>query len=74
VIYLVISQEIEKSQNIYDWQKFISFFRLFFVGGRNEHMPTILSYINPYWNTPIPAVLFTVRSSKRDKLIIDCLS
>lgn len=35
-------------------------FRLFFVAGRNEHMPSILSYINPYWNTPIPAVLFTV--------------
>jgi hypothetical protein len=35
--------------------------RLFFVAGRNEHMPSVLSYINPYWNTPIPAVLFTVR-------------
>ncbi|KAI1725709.1 amino acid permease domain-containing protein [Ditylenchus destructor] len=33
--------------------------RLFFVAGRNNHMPSVLSYINPYWNTPIPAVLFT---------------
>ncbi|KAI6229397.1 hypothetical protein M3Y95_00526800 [Aphelenchoides besseyi] len=33
--------------------------RLFFVAGRNEHMPRVLSYINPYWKTPIPAVLFT---------------
>ncbi|KAL3071010.1 hypothetical protein niasHS_016208 [Heterodera schachtii] len=33
--------------------------RLFYVAGRNEHMPTILAYINPYWNTPIPSVLFT---------------
>ena len=22
-------------------------------------MPSVLSFINPYWNTPIPAVLFT---------------
>ncbi|KAI6239164.1 hypothetical protein M3Y99_00620600 [Aphelenchoides fujianensis] len=33
--------------------------RLFFVAGRNNHMPRVLSYINPYWKTPIPAVLFT---------------
>ncbi|KAI6202494.1 hypothetical protein M3Y96_00954900 [Aphelenchoides besseyi] len=33
--------------------------RLFFVAGRNEHMPRVLSFINPYWKTPIPAVLFT---------------
>jgi L-type amino acid transporter 11 len=33
--------------------------RLFFVAGRNEHMPRVLSFINPYLSTPIPAVLFT---------------
>uniref|UniRef100_A0A915ERL8 Uncharacterized protein n=1 Tax=Ditylenchus dipsaci TaxID=166011 RepID=A0A915ERL8_9BILA len=33
--------------------------RLFFVAGRNHHMPSVLSYINPYWMTPMPAVLFT---------------
>ncbi|KAI6177348.1 hypothetical protein M3Y97_00897300 [Aphelenchoides bicaudatus] len=33
--------------------------RLFFVAGRNDHMPRVLSYINPYLSTPIPAVLFT---------------
>lgn len=33
--------------------------RLFFAAGRNQHMPSVLSFINPYWNTPIPAVLFT---------------
>jgi amino acid transporter len=34
--------------------------RLFFVAGRNDHMPRVLSFINPYLATPIPAVLFTV--------------
>ncbi|VDM39207.1 unnamed protein product [Toxocara canis] len=33
--------------------------RLFFVAGRQQHMPWVLSFINPYLNTPIPAVLFT---------------
>lgn len=33
--------------------------RLFFVAGRHQHMPWVLSFINPYLNTPIPAVLFT---------------
>ncbi|CAJ0572788.1 unnamed protein product, partial [Mesorhabditis spiculigera] len=33
--------------------------RLFYVAGRREHMPTFLSFINPYLQTPIPAVLFT---------------
>ncbi len=34
--------------------------RLFFVAGREDHMPHLLSMINPYWETPIPAVMFTV--------------
>lgn len=38
--------------------------RLFFVAGRNEHMPSLLAYINPYWKTPIPAVLFTVSKGR----------
>ncbi|CAJ0928235.1 unnamed protein product, partial [Mesorhabditis belari] len=33
--------------------------RLFYVAGRREHMPVVLSFINPYLGTPIPAVLFT---------------
>lgn len=33
--------------------------RLFYVAGRNQHMPWVLSFINPFYNTPIPAVLFT---------------
>uniref|UniRef100_A0A1I7SFK9 Large neutral amino acids transporter small subunit 2 n=1 Tax=Bursaphelenchus xylophilus TaxID=6326 RepID=A0A1I7SFK9_BURXY len=33
--------------------------RLFFVAGRNEHMPRVLSYLNVQWKTPVPAVLFT---------------
>lgn len=33
--------------------------RLFFVAGRNKHMPWVLSFINLTYNTPIPAVLFT---------------
>lgn len=33
--------------------------RLFFVAGRQQHMPWVLSFINPFLNTPIPAVLFT---------------
>lgn len=43
------------------YSKYIKFiiFRLFFAAGRNQHMPRALSFINPYWNTPIPAVLFT---------------
>ncbi|CAD5216601.1 unnamed protein product [Bursaphelenchus okinawaensis] len=33
--------------------------RLFFVAGRNQHMPRVLSYLNVEWKTPVPAVLFT---------------
>jgi L-type amino acid transporter 8 len=33
--------------------------RLFYVAGRNKHMPSVLSYLNPDLGTPIPAVLFT---------------
>lgn len=42
--------------------------RLFFVAGRNQHMPTVLSYVNPYWQTPIPAVLFTVGMNDHKKV------
>uniref|UniRef100_A0A915N9J6 Amino acid transporter n=1 Tax=Meloidogyne javanica TaxID=6303 RepID=A0A915N9J6_MELJA len=45
--------------------------RLFFVAGRNEHMPSILSFINPYWNTPVPAVLFTAILSLAYLLLSD---
>ncbi|VDN06631.1 unnamed protein product [Thelazia callipaeda] len=37
--------------------------RLFYVAGRNGHMPRVLSFINPHLNTPIPAVLFTASLS-----------
>ncbi len=37
--------------------------RLFFVAGRQQHMPWVLSFINPDRETPIPAVLFTVKYS-----------
>lgn len=30
------------------------------VAGRENHMPWLLSMVNPYRETPIPAVLFTV--------------
>uniref|UniRef100_A0A0N5AX83 Y+L amino acid transporter 2 n=1 Tax=Syphacia muris TaxID=451379 RepID=A0A0N5AX83_9BILA len=33
--------------------------RLFFVAGRNKHMPWVLSFINPYYNTPIPAAILS---------------
>jgi len=33
--------------------------RLFFVAGRRNHMPYVLSFVSPYRNTPMPAVLFT---------------
>uniref|UniRef100_A0A1I8ASP9 Large neutral amino acids transporter small subunit 1 n=1 Tax=Steinernema glaseri TaxID=37863 RepID=A0A1I8ASP9_9BILA len=45
--------------------------RLFFVAGRNEHMPSVLSYINPFLNTPIPAVLFTAFLSMLYLLLSD---
>jgi amino acid transporter len=45
--------------------------RLFFVAGRNQHMPTVLSYVNPYWETPIPAVLFTTVLSMLYLLLSD---
>ncbi|KAH7719123.1 amino acid permease [Aphelenchoides avenae] len=45
--------------------------RLFFVAGRNQHMPSVLSYINPYWKTPIPAVLFTMILSLAYLLLSD---
>uniref|UniRef100_A0AC34Q1P6 Large neutral amino acids transporter small subunit 1 n=1 Tax=Panagrolaimus sp. JU765 TaxID=591449 RepID=A0AC34Q1P6_9BILA len=45
--------------------------RLFYVAGRNKHMPTVLSYLNPYWNTPIPAVMFTALLSLLYLLLSD---
>jgi L-type amino acid transporter 8 len=45
--------------------------RLFFVAGRKQHMPVVLSYINPYWKTPIPAVLFTAFLSLAYLLLSD---
>ncbi|VDK47421.1 unnamed protein product [Anisakis simplex] len=45
--------------------------RLFFVAGRQQHMPRVLSYINPYLNTPIPAVLFTALLSMCYLLLSD---
>jgi len=34
-------------------------------------MPSILSFINPYWNTPVPAVLFTAILSLAYLLLSD---
>ncbi|VDN51437.1 unnamed protein product [Dracunculus medinensis] len=45
--------------------------RLFFVAGRHKHMPWVLSFINPYFNTPIPAVLFTAVFSMAYLLLSD---
>ena len=36
------------------------YYRLFFVGGRNGHMPQILSYVQVNRMTPAPAVFFVV--------------
>lgn len=38
--------------------------RLFYVGGREGHMPKILSMVQVQRLTPLPAVLFMVRMLK----------
>ena len=37
--------------------------RLFYVGGREGHMPKVLSYVSVQRMTPMPAVLFMVGDS-----------
>jgi len=36
-------------------------FRLFYVGGREGHMPEVLSYVSVTRLTPMPACIFMVR-------------
>ena len=40
--------------------KTISYSRLFFVGGREGHMPQMMSFVSVDNYTPMPAVLFMV--------------
>lgn len=42
--------------DILDW--IVWYCRLFFVGGREGHMPKVLSYVSVKRLTPMPAVLF----------------